>query len=491
MSKSKQKELEDIVAVWQGTLLEDGRQYLCVDGVDYYYENGLWRIGTEKDQSRTEVSLAAIARQRDAEYASNMNALWKTLRTRYGNVQDVAFDTRPMLVCNNGTVDLHTSEIHPHSPDHYCTRAVDIDFDPDAKCEEWEAMLERVFQGYSDEERKQHIELVQEFFGLSVVGDHRVQAMRELRRALLIYGVAGSGKSAVAETLKTLMGGDKHIVSANLDTLGKEFGMEAFLSARAYISDDGIDKNTVADTKTLKKLVTGESMSVNRKLKSHVEFRFNGPVVFTSNELPDFTDQTSGVYSRIITIETRHVFTAADKKKLGKVQNVQTYLKNKKQFPGILNWALAGYDRILERVENTGRGYVVPRSASDMETKMRETNDPVFDFLRNECEFDPKVYTSASVVNWAASLFSADVHYKRLARKAAAHQIRRRVQEVYPDVEIERVWDGASQPTAYLGLRLKDAAANRLKKASETDPNAMAAYKSVNLRRSSIVPKPQ
>lgn len=481
---ASQPALDDLAQTFQLKLNnERGQQFAWIDGVDYLYEKGLWRAMDAQKLPRFETWISDLARDRGIDYAAKMQQIWKTLRTKYGNRENVTFDAKPMLVCNNGTVDLLTSELLEHSPDHWCTRAADIDFDPEATCPEWLAMLERIFQGYPPEEAKQYIEFMQEFYGVSIVGDEIVRGSRDLRRALLLYGVGGSGKTTLAETLKTMLGGDDHIVSSNLSGLGSQFGLETFLGKRGYIADDGIDSGTKVDTKQFKKLVTGETITVDRKYQTAVNFRFQGPVIFTTNEIPSFSDNSDGTYGRMIAIETLHVFTAAEKRKLGKIQNVQAFLKKKKEFPGILNWALEGYDRIVKRIRTEGKGFILPQSARDVQTAMRERNDAVFDFLRNHCEYDPKVANTMQAVALGASEFSAQIHFKKRTRHAVFGDVQHRIREVHPEVNVEKVTVDGFQTSMIGGLRIKESGLHFLKAMSDRDISALSAYKSANARR--------
>lgn len=480
---ANQAVFEDLAESIQLKLKTNGRQFANFDGVDYYYQDGYWRVGTFAQMERLKTTISRLANNRGVEYSAKMAQIIETLRRRFGSEDEVTFDPAPRLACRNGTVDLLTSELLEHSPDHMCTRYADIEFDPDADCREWKAMLERIFQGYEPEEAKRYIDMMQEFYGVSIVGDNMVKGTRDLRRAMLIYGPAGSGKTALSETLATLLGGEEHVVSNNLDQLGRDFGLENFLGARAYIADDGVDMKTKVDTKMLKRLVTGEQITVNRKFMSAVSFRFHGPIVFTSNELPDFTDQSDGTYKRIITVETKHVFTAAEKKKLGKVQNVQEFLKKKKEFAGILNWALEGYDRIVSRVRAEGKGFVVPPSSKDLETVMREKNDPVYDFLRNHCAPDAKCSNDARNVSLAAGEYALVTHNKRVTRPAALQDVVRRIKEVHPETNVERAVIEGLPVTILGGLRIKESGAYYLKSLGERDFNAQAAYQTLNARR--------
>src|SRR5690606_40305607 len=57
-----------------------------------------------------------------------------------------AFDARAdLLSVRNGTVNLRTGELRPHSMADMITRYVDVDYRPDAACPRWEQFLAEIF----------------------------------------------------------------------------------------------------------------------------------------------------------------------------------------------------------------------------------------------------------------------------------------------------------------------------------------------------------
>jgi putative DNA primase/helicase len=128
-----------------------------------------------------------------------------------------------------------------------------------------------------------------------------------------------------------------------VDQLKEGFGLAPVVSAQAVISDDAVDRKSSLDTKVFKKLITGESITANRKYKDHVSFRFHGPVCITANNAPQIDDETDAVLTRIVILSFDRKFTAADAKQhLKGKKDVVSFLTEIGEMPGVLNWALQG-----------------------------------------------------------------------------------------------------------------------------------------------------
>src|SRR5262249_9764944 len=59
-----------------------------------------------------------------------------------------ALDAVPWLLnCLNGTLNLHTGVLHPHRGEDLLTKIIPVTYDPDARCERWEAFLLEIMAG--------------------------------------------------------------------------------------------------------------------------------------------------------------------------------------------------------------------------------------------------------------------------------------------------------------------------------------------------------
>ena len=109
-----------------------------------------------------------------------------------------------------------------------------------------------------------------------------------------------------------------------------------------WIADDACGQHEVMDAEAYKVVVTGESISVERKGTSSVECRFDIPVLLTMNSLPGIKDSSDAVYNRTLVLPMTVVCAEQDAKPIAEmVIGVE--------LSGVLNWAVAGWHRLRER----------------------------------------------------------------------------------------------------------------------------------------------
>ena len=58
--------------------------------------------------------------------------------------------------CSNGTLHLKTMEFFPHNPEDKLTKISDVIYDPDARCERFEAFVDEIMSG--DRERAEFLQ---------------------------------------------------------------------------------------------------------------------------------------------------------------------------------------------------------------------------------------------------------------------------------------------------------------------------------------------
>jgi hypothetical protein len=150
-----------------------------------------------------------------------------SLNGMMSNVQDEpgipilppAFDQNPWLLnCTNGTLDLQTGTLRPHTQKDYMTKCLSTAYDPEATCPTWLAFLWRIMggsQGADDpdmgsgelEQRVVHdakatemIAYLQQVLGYTLTGVTREQCL------FLCEGPTKTGKSTFLTTVRHLLG---------------------------------------------------------------------------------------------------------------------------------------------------------------------------------------------------------------------------------------------------------------------------------------------
>lgn len=419
----------------------------------YSYRDGFWRILNPVELDHINRAIYAEATDLNISAPEKEGPIWRMLRVHCTPAKRIEMDKKPALALSNGTYFVETDKLKEHSPEHYITRHLPIEYRPKAKCPEWVQMLNRIFEDYTDKDRSQITRFLQEWFGVSIIGGSRVLGNRHLRKGVFLKGPKGGGKSTISAVLRHMLGGPERCAALSIDTAKGDFGLSPLVGKAALISDDGIDQTTKAPANFLKKIVTGESITVNRKNKDHIEFGFNGPVMFTTNHLPKLNDVGDATYDRYVVIEVTRTFNAKDAKRtLGEYTSGLDLLTGEDEFPGILNWALDGYDAAIER----GR-LLVPKVARSAQEAFRRSNDVIFDFLRECCDFDEGTTNICSLVSGVATEYALSAHSVKIGAKSAGNALVETVPNVFPDVKVQQVSYGSfGQERSYAGLKLND-----------------------------------
>lgn len=474
---SVQARFDEFVEYVKDELKSRDRRLLYTDGQWHEYSQGAWAPWRRGNIDAFNTTLQRLASLREFPFSTSRHALWVTLEATLGSEDVVQFDAEPMLVCNNGTYFLAADKLKKHSPDHYATRRVHIDVDPEATCPLWLEMLERIWSDVSKQARAENIQFLKEWFGVSLVGKKNVP--RELKQGVFLFGERGTGKSTVSEILIHLLGGDNCIASPDLTTLSSRFGLEPLIGKAALVTSEAASTKTEADSNRLKNLITGDLQDADRKGLPTVPFRFYGPVVFTTNNLPKIHDESDALYQRFVVLEFTRQFSADDiVDTLDGYKDGLEYLKAKQQLPGILNWALEGYDEAVER-----KKFTLPSAALNAADKFRRQNDRVYDFIRTCLEFDGKHACGSDAVAIACVEFVQAQHDARISVASASRAIARQVKSVLPGVIHDQGYHERRQFKAYHKLRLNYAGLSYFEMAKgKPYPTLKDAVKRVNYR---------
>lgn len=111
-------------------------------------------------------------------------------------------------------------------------------------------------------------------------------------------GVGGTGKSTLLEVLTKIVG-EKFVSNVLLDQFGNRFIFANMLGKYLNIGDDNGKNDELQNVGTLKSIVTGNRVTIDRKNIAPIEVRIFAKQLFATNILPyiDFTD--GGIMRRL------------------------------------------------------------------------------------------------------------------------------------------------------------------------------------------------
>ena len=172
---------------------------------------------------------------------------------------------------------------------------------------------------------------VQEYIGYTLIRDARFQ------RAQIWKGSGANGKGVLANVVQALHHKTTAINPADL----KGFKLSSMIGASLMYVDECPQRGI--QEQTLKSLIAGEAVLIDRKYKDPITTKILGKWVILANHMPATTDQSEGFWRRFDIIPFDH--TVSENKRIANLadQIIATELS------GVLNWALEGLMRLLKR----------------------------------------------------------------------------------------------------------------------------------------------
>jgi len=180
-------------------------------------------------------------------------------------------------------------------------------------------------------------------------------------------------------------------------------------------------------------------------------------------------DETNALYDRIMILEVTRQFKPEEgEKHFGRNKTPVEYLRDKKEFPGILNWAHDGFVSVME---NSGQ-FTTPPSVKTAGDSMRIDNDPVFAFLNSCTEPADGVMNCSGVLAAACEKFT-QIRFggsKGTTFTKLKNSLSRNIKADYPTATVEETSHNRRKQFVVKGLALNSEGRAMFAKALEDDP---------------------
>lgn len=230
----------------------------------------------------------------------------------------------------NGVLDVTTRELVPHSPEFGFTSVLSCEYDSLAIAPNWVKFLNDVMN--NDEEI---IAVLQEFIGYAIAQrdcSHQV--------ALFLLGTGSNGKSVFVTVIQTLFGKEA-CSSVNLTELQHDTKRAMLDGKLLNISEENDFKTGMSDSSAFKNMVAGGTITAKNVYERPYVMTNTAKFIILLNKLPRTQDDTRAFFRRPLIIPFNKVFST----ELGN-KDVHLTKKLLLELPGIMNWALEGYDRL-------------------------------------------------------------------------------------------------------------------------------------------------
>lgn len=381
------------------------------------YDNGYWPAVHEL-LIRKEIQHSVTTQRQVAVKVDNglISSLYNMIKS-HKFVQDSQFDRdENLLVFDDCTLDYVTGERRGHLLENYCTTKLPFKYDAQANSQCWQRFLTTTVAG--------DVQMfLQEFAGYSIT------RLTKHEIAVWLYGPPGGGKSTFISGLESMLGAQCGVLGLS-DIETSNFGLSNLPGKTLVISTEQ-PAHFLKSAHIVNSIISGERVTVNQKYQHPYAFAPRCKVLWAMNELPRVDDKGAGIFRRVKLVH----FPAIDAAKR------DPRVKEEIQQSGmaILNWALAGLQRLRER----GR-FDIPGVIESATEHYKLSNDLTRLFVEEICDIDPANKIQAQNLYESYSEWCKDTGHKALSSTRFADEMRRLG---FDKVKLNNIY--------YRGLKLK------------------------------------
>lgn len=337
-------------------------------GLGFYVWNGhIWEQSDVKVRQEIHRMGAALVlagklpESRGFTMTTRIDALLTELRSVpnvYVSVDE--FDAqRHLLNFKNGTVDLRSGELRPHSKEDMLTQVLTLDYRADAQAPRWTAFLEEIFPNHPDLP-----EYMQRLAGYGITGETSEQCFA------VLWGKGANGKSVFTETLTAIF---KNVTTTTPFATFEEKAsggipndLAALRGARLVMASEGESGKQMSEA-VLKRITGKDAVTARFLRKEFFTFSPTFLIMLATNHKPKFKGQDEGLWRRVKLIPFQRWFAPHER-------DYDLDRKLMAEAEGIAAWAVAGAARWYTE------GLKDPKVIADETREYRETSDQLAGF---------------------------------------------------------------------------------------------------------------
>lgn len=277
---------------------------------------------------------------------------------------DAPCDASEIVSCLSANLHIPTRRARAPSPALLNISALAFDYHENAEPPvAWLEFLDRVWGGDIEQ-----IRTLQEWFGYCLTADTRQQKM------LLMVGPKRSGKGTIARVLNRLIG-PANVSAPTTGSLAGNFGLQPLIGkSLAIVSDARFSGENIQTVVERLLCISGEdSLTIDRKFLGSVTMKLPTRFMFLTNELPRMNDASGALAGRFVILRMTESFYGRE--------DISLTPRLLAELPGILLWALEGWERLNDRGH-----FIQPQAVADAVQDLEDLASPVMAFVRDCCE---------------------------------------------------------------------------------------------------------
>jgi putative DNA primase/helicase len=231
--------------------------------------------------------------------------------------------------CASGTLDFRTQELRSFDPADFITRVAPVEFQRDARCDEWLTFVRYAMGG-----NKCLVRYLQKAVGYSLCGDIREEAV------FFLFGTGANGKSTFLNVVSAVAGPYAYRANAELLMLAEladrhPTEVASLQGARLVICQE-TEKRRRWAVQRLKEIASEPFLTARKMRQDLTTFRNTVHLWISANDKPITCDTSDAFWRRLKLIP----FTVTVPKEK---RDTNLTLRLCQELPGILAWALEGF----------------------------------------------------------------------------------------------------------------------------------------------------
>ena len=298
------------------------------------------------------------------------------------NYKDREQITAPINLINlrNGLLDINTFKMIQHTPEYFFVNQHPVKYNPDASYKAFEDFLKQISMK-EGVVRQKIVDTIQEYMGYSFYRGY------PLKNYIVLDGGGDNGKTVLMNVELALIG-EQNNTSIGLQELNERpFAKAQLYGKNTNISDD-LPKKALKLTGIIK-AITGNSpiWADVKNSKKGISFTPYAKPWYACNELPETNDYSDAFFSRQLQVTLLNKYLQAGDPKIDNItcfeRNVHLteQLTTEENLSGILNFALIGLKRLLEK-----NSFSDDTTTDDKRTQWIRKTNPIAAFLDDEFE---------------------------------------------------------------------------------------------------------
>ncbi|NVK02595.1 MAG: hypothetical protein HWE12_13695 [Oceanospirillaceae bacterium] len=263
----------------------------------------------------------------------------------------------------NGELHLKTNrwQLSPHNPQSYYQSVVPIEYDRAATAPRFQQFLTEVFDG--DDDAQEKAQCVLEMLGYTLVAHCKYEAF------IVLIGQGANGKSVLLDLLRQMLGNAFSAVQPiQFNNKFQRAGMQGKLAN--IVSE--LPQGGMLPDDVVKAMVSGESVTVERKNQDPFEYNPFATLWFGTNHMPHTRDHSEGVFRRGRILQFNNCFDGSNRD-----PNLTDKLFSERA--GILNLALDAYAQVV-----TNGRVIDPPSSLAAKQMWSYNSDQIAQFISEE-----------------------------------------------------------------------------------------------------------